>query len=293
MALADRDYYGEPEPSGGTSRLTPMVKILLIANISIFVLDYLILAPSMKYAPLAFHGAFRISEGIFGFQLWQLISFQFMHGGFMHILFNSIGLFIFGPWIERYFGPKKFVYYYLICGAAGALFYTLLASIGIIPCHVMTPYGAIEKQLVGASAGIYGCVIGVAVLAPHMKVQLFFPPVVLTMRQLSLAILAIAAVFIAFDLQNAGGEAGHMGGAIAGYILMRLIPRFGRNSHRRVRPNRYSQRYESKLSPRSSVDIDEVNEIDTILDKVSKNGFQSLTDEEKSALRRAAGEREP
>ncbi|MDX1681424.1 MAG: rhomboid family intramembrane serine protease [Akkermansiaceae bacterium] len=294
MALADRDYYGEPEGRGNSpARLTPVVKALLIANIAIFILDQLVIGLGTDGFPhLWKQGAFRISSAIGDFKLWQLLTFQFLHADVLHILLNSVGLFIFGPWMERHFGSSKFIAFYLICGAGGALFYTLLGSLGITPTHVSIPtIGMFEMPLVGASAGIYGCIVGVAILAPSLKVQMIFPPVILTMRQLCVIILGIAVIVILFNLGNAGGQAGHLGGAIASFLLMRFVPWFGRGPKVGIQPPTMRRRYESKLSPRSELKVTEDSEVDAILDKISKQGFQSLTDEEKATLKKAAEEK--
>jgi len=282
MALADRDYYGEPERRSSSSRLTPVVKAILIANAAVFVLDYLILQRSTGYPPpLLKFGAFTIESGLHELRMWEFFTFQFLHGSFMHLLMNSIGLFFFGPWLERHLGARHFLIYYLLCGAAGAGFYTLISYLGIIPLVTYMP-------LVGASAGIYGIFMGVAIISPNLRVQLLFPPIELTMRQLAIALMVIASGVIFFNLDNAGGEAGHLGGAILGFLLMRFAPWLGRAPKMDIHAPRFSQRYESKLSPRSNLQLSEDSEVDAILDKISKEGFQSLTDEEKAILKKAA-----
>ena len=244
----------------------------------------MVLAPAMKYPPILYFGAFTIETGLHEFRLWEFFTFQFLHGGFLHILFNSFGLFFFGPWMERHLGSRRFIIYYLLCGAAGAGFYTLLSYLGVIPLNIIQP-------LVGASAGIYGIFIGVAIIAPNLRVQLIFPPIPMSMRTLAIVLMVIATGVIILNLGNAGGEAGHLGGAILGFLMMRFLPWFRRDhsfgSHRPRRPKR---RYESKLSPRSETSLSVDSEVDAILDKVSAEGFQSLTEEEKTILRKAAGE---
>jgi len=271
---------------GFLSNLPPVVKWLLITNVSIFLFDYLILQlvlgnwfdPNSGLPRIAFFSAFKISSAIEGLQLWQFISFQFMHGGLMHVAFNSVGLFIFGPWMERWWGPKKFLLFYLISGAGGAAFYSLLFYSGILD-------GSPHAPLVGASAGIYGILIGVAMIAPNMRVQLIFPPIELTMRQLAILILAIATGTIFFNLRNAGGEAGHIGGAILGYILMKFPQLLGNGPRVSIHPPRA---FQSKMQPRTEINLSDNSEVDAILDKISNDGFQSLTDEEKEILKKAA-----
>src|SRR5690625_114046 len=93
-------------------RLTPWVKRLLIANTAVFLL--LILVPA-----LGPHLAFRPSRVLF--QPWTLVTYMFVHGGFLHLFFNMIGLFFFGPPLEERWGSREFFKYYLICGLGGAV----------------------------------------------------------------------------------------------------------------------------------------------------------------------------
>ena len=80
--------------------------------------------------PLVNWGAFTIRSALMEFRLWEFVTFQFLHGSLGHVLFNSIGIYFFGPWMERWWGSKKFLLFYLLCGAAGAAFFTLLMFLG-------------------------------------------------------------------------------------------------------------------------------------------------------------------
>jgi membrane associated rhomboid family serine protease len=228
-------------------------------------------------------GAFSIESAIHHFQVWRFISFQFLHGSLGHLLFNSMGIFFFGPWMERWWGSQRFLIFYLLCGIGGAAFFSLLTLTGIVPADS-------QSILVGASAGIYGIFIGVAITAPNLRVSLLFPPIELSMRQLAIALLAISAGSIILKLGgNEGGEAGHLGGAIIGAILMRwpqlLSGRHASGTQRRNNPA------ERKIQPRTSIDLQRDSEVDLILDKISLQGFQSLTDREREVLHDAAKQR--
>lgn len=266
----------ETHGGGMLDQLTPVVKALLVINLVLYFADVLFL----DYAIRKF-GQFSIPSSIYEMKIWEFITFQFMHGSVPHVLFNSIGLFFFGPFVERWLGSMRFLIFYLICGIGGAAFFVLLAYLGILPAiSFFTP-------LVGASAGIYGTIIAVAVLAPQMQVSLFFPPITLTMRQLALAVISIAVGIILFGIgKNQGGEAGHLGGVIVGYILIRMARVFGVVTKKK--PRRRKRYFEPKIRPRTIVDLRAQSDVDEILDKISREGFQSLTDEERDLLHRAS-----
>jgi membrane associated rhomboid family serine protease len=233
--------------------------------------------------PIIRFGAFAVQSAVFEFRIWEFITFQFLHANLLHILFNSIGLFFFGPFMERWWGSKKFLIYYLLCGAGGAAFFTLLTFLHVLP-------NGMHSALIGASAGIYGIFVGIAVIAPDLRVMLVFPPIELSMRQLAIALLAIATGSILLKLGgNEGGEAGHLGGAIIGYFLMRYPQLLGSTDRVSIhRPRAFQKRSEAKLRPRSQLRMDEDSAVDQILDKVSREGFQSLTEAEREILHKAA-----
>jgi len=284
MGTADRDYFRDEKSrySGGPG-MPPVTKWLLIANISIFVIDWLFLARAIERA-----GTFEIGSAFGRGHLWELLSFQFIHANLGHIVFNSIGLYFFGPWLERWWGSRRFIGFYLLCGVAGALGYTLLVLLGLV-----APGGGI----VGASAGIYGCMIGAAVIDPKVQVQLLFPPVTLTIRKLAYILLGISLLVILGGMlsassafSNSGGEAGHLGGAVVGYLLMRFPGVLGRGSEasrKIVRPKEFRRKKlkeTAKLRPRTEIEIATSSEVDRILDKINKEGLQSLTAKEQEIL---------
>ncbi len=298
--MADRDYYRKEfrENTGPMAQITPVVKWLLILNLAIYFLDTLVLkSPGVQDGPIRNFGAFTIQSAIFEGKIWEFITFQFIHGSFPHVLFNSMGIFFFGPWMERWWGSKKFLIFYLLCGVAGAVFYTLLVSLGILhipDADILENVGAYLPgmknpmtlvPLVGASAGIYGIFVGVAVIAPSLRVRLLFPPIELSMRQLAIGLLAYAVVVVVMKWGNEGGQAGHLGGAILGFILVKFPHLLGHDSDVTIVPPKvFSRAPEPKLRPRSPLEKEQDSELDRILDKISAQGFHSLTDEEKATL---------
>ena len=295
MGLADRDYYGRPPRSGPPPRPVgplagaPVTKALLIANIAVFIIDMLLHPSNVPYGPLTAFGAFTVDSAVFHGRIWEFITFQFLHANVGHILFNSIGLYFFGPFMERWWGDRlRFLVFYLACGVAGGLFFTILMLGGIVrDASIGTP-------LIGASAGIYGLLIGTAMIAPQARVQLLFPPVELSMRTFALGLMGIAVFMILTNLHNAGGEAGHLGGAIAAYFFVKY-PDFLRllGGHRRgkvdVIPPKAFRRGGAARSG-SKVVAKSDPEIDRILDKIRSEGLQSLSEKERRKLREAAGD---
>ena len=232
--------------------------------------------------------------GIQGGELWRFISFQFLHANFWHIFMNMFALWIFGPLVERYLGKKRFVAFYLLCGIFGALLYlflnaasSLTTSMGMenIPFLLQnTPH----TPLIGASAGVFGVLLAGAYLSPNSTVLLaFIIPIRLVTLAYGLVVAAIVMLF--FQTANAGGEAAHLGGAIAGFYFIR-------NPHHlhgffdflgRADPtSRSSQARRLRTSKASSAVAD--SEIDRILAKIHEKGLHSLSAKEKRTLREAS-----
>ncbi len=299
--------YRPPSPHGymapPTSRLDgcPVVKWLLIINIVVFLLEMLgNSAPRVPNGYVRGHDSFLWNWGYFSFdqvfkhgQVWRVITFQFLHANGMHIFANMLGMYFFGHFVERWWGSARFLVFYLACGVAGAIFYSLLL---VLPGFIPSDEGYVH--MIGASAGLYGILIAVALLAPDLKVFLFFV-IPMSMRVFAIGVLCFAAYHAFTNGNNAGGEAGHLGGAILGYILMRnpqwlnwadsfwhrYQTRNTMRGGRRVIDAEIVRK--PKIRPRTHIRMDD-SAIDRILDKVNREGIQSLTDEEREILRRSA-----
>lgn len=305
MGISDRTYQQSPPHQTfdagprRPSRLdgSPVVKWLLIINVAVWLLDMLTnSAPQMQRSFLWSWGHFSIGLAVEQFQLWRFLSFQFLHANGHHLLVNMLGLFFFGHFAERWWGSRKFLFFYLATGVAGALFYVVLFYIGVfgsapIPIGGGQTVPATYIPMVGASAGIFGILACIAVIAPNLRVLLFFI-VPMSMRNFAVLALGISVVVILFNLNNAGGEAGHLGGAILGFILMKnpwLLSFISDDTmlSRRRRVVDATIVREKKLRPRININMDD-SEVDRILDKVSREGLQSLTEQERDILKRVA-----
>lgn len=163
-------------------------------------------------------------------QWWRLLTYQFAHANLGHVLFNMVALWIFGQWMETVMSGRKFLSFYLICGIAGALFSSMLASFGLFAHEGMLADWR-DVPMVGASGAIYGLLTAAAVLFPRNRIRLLFPPVEMSMRTFAICLLILGVAIIGGGWQNAGGEAGHLGGMFMGFILIKLPwwkPRFFR-----------------------------------------------------------------
>ncbi len=228
-----------------------------------------------------------------GLELWRFIGFQFLHADLSHLLFNMMALYFFGPIVERYLGGKRYLAFYLICGIAGAAMYLMLNFLGI-QANAMFPNNKIPfvlpndptTSLVGASAGIFGVIMAAAFLAPTAQVLLFFI-LPMPLRTLAYALVVIALCAIFFGFSNAGGEAGHLGGAIAGYWFIRhpdslhgLLNLLGNAD-----PTSRTRKLKASKGRDSGPDA---ATIDRILDKIRKGGLQALSASEREILRAAS-----
>lgn len=284
MAWEDRDYSREPEETGFRHRLSghSVVTWLLAINFIVFVLDA-ILTGSTRGTALSpsYWGNFNFEQGVAGFQLWRWFTYQFIHAGFFHVTFNMLGLYFFGPMMERWWGSKRFLAFYLMCGASGAVLYSLL---GLVPD--LLPGGNLGT-LVGASGSLYGILAACAVLFPQHRVMLLFPPIPMSMRTLALVFLGLAALSLIAGSPNAGGEAAHLGGAALGFLLVKF-PASLTWADRIRRPQRpAADSWSGKLHKQRDAEAKEDAQVDRILDKVREHGLQSLTKSEKGILLRA------
>lgn len=240
---------------------------------------------------------FSTARGFLRLEIWRFVGFQFLHGGVWHLLFNMLGLYIFGPMAERYLGPKRYLAFYLLCGICGAVMYLLLNLGGYIVeerygTDVVVPgliFNSPFTPLVGASAGVFGVLMAGAYLAPRDELLLWG---LLPIRQdmLAYVLVAGALVTVIFGGQNAGGEAGHLGGAIAGFYLIRRPRHLHGFFDFLGWADPTSHHYRGGIRrPRTTPGRPE--EVDRILDKISNTGLHSLTDREKQVLRDASDAR--
>lgn len=285
MGIYDREYVrvGPHSRSGlGNLRLISFNSWLIIANSAVFVIQAFLpkyLTPFGAMDVLSLYGHFSTRMGFMHYEVWRLVTFQFLHANLTHLFFNMFGLWVFGGMVESYLGFKRYAAFYLVCGVFGGLAYLLLNLLGLLGLGL--PGVLIHDPstpLIGASAGVFGVIVACAYIAPHAVVQLLFPPIPLKMRTLAYGYVAIAALNLIFGGRNAGGDAAHLGGAVAGFFFIR-------NAHL-LRDFFDVFKDSRRAGPPRRTDTDA--EVDRILRKVHSQGLPSLTEREKTVLRRAS-----
>lgn len=244
--------------------------------------------------PLDALGHFSTQKAFLEIQVWRFVTFQFLHANVVHIFFNMFGLYIFGGVVERYLGSRRYLAYYLVTGIFGGLLYLILNLLGylVLKFNLPTIPGLLFHQttvpLVGASAGVFGVIMACAKIEPDSVVQMIFPPVSLRMKTLAYCFVGLALFNLLFTGKNAGGEAAHIGGAIAGFYFIRnahLLADFFDVFSDSRRPTRPGQPVRSGWSwLRSAAPAAPSAEVDRILAKVRDSGIASLTEKEKKIL---------
>ncbi len=249
--------------------LTPVVMWLLIINTAIFVLTFMVHAIDVFF--IRFFSVFPMTTGM-SLQVWRWITYQFLHDseGFGHIFWNMLGLFFFGPMLERMWGSKRFLIFYLTCGAMGGILYTILARTGVL----------LPLPLIGASGAFLGILAAVAILYPNIKVLVMFIfPVPLCILAPVLAIISFMSIIKGTN--NAGGEAAHLAGLAAGAAYVMWKPWKQKFTQPSAKP---TIKWQHKMNQERALQAD----VDRILDKVHKRGLASLTRQEKKVLQQAS-----
>ncbi|MFK8010096.1 MAG: rhomboid family intramembrane serine protease [Saprospiraceae bacterium] len=200
-------------------RLTDVVKNLIIINVILFVITMIIMGESPIKDWLIFHYPGANSDGI-GFQPLQIVTHMFMHGSIMHILFNMIMLAFLGPPLEMTWGPKKFLFFYLFAGL-GAL------ALHVVANYIEIQNGGFPGRVLGASGAVMGILIGFGYNFPNQKLQLIFPPITLTAKQLVFGVIALDLGMGLFSNGTGVAHFAHLGGALFGFLLIQYWNKFG------------------------------------------------------------------
>jgi membrane associated rhomboid family serine protease len=243
-------------PFAGPPFLNTAVGRIIVITVGMFFLQNLV--PAIEYW-LMLTPRLAIER----FQVWQFATYTFLHGGFWHLFFNLIVLYFLGTMIESVWGARRLMRYYIICGIGGGLL------------HALLQYNA---SVVGASGAIFGLYFAAAMLFPDQYLYLYFLiPVKVKHFVIGLTILQLAS-----GIAGPSGVAyfAHLGGMLAGALMFRG------EIMRRARFNAGPRRkWQAHLRERRRQDDEaQRNNIDSILDKISAKGYDTLSPTEKRIL---------
>lgn len=281
-------YYYRNDNGFMRGLLTPAVRFLLIANAAVFLCQIFV-------DPLG-HGKFTFLLslswiGLKNLWLWQFVTYQFLHGGLMHLFLNMLGLFFFGPETERAIGTRRFTMLYLACGILGGLGWLLFTF--------FNPAGF----CIGASGAIFGILGAFAALFPNRPVTvLVFFVLPLTMKARTLAIaMAVFSLLASVGQPGNIAYAAHLAGGLAGYAYIALLSSAGTGGlvfpgFRQMLNDliwRWHRRKFKVMSAGESLDEEDgappsEKEINEVLEKLSWYGMKSLSRRELDILRRAS-----
>jgi membrane associated rhomboid family serine protease len=253
--------------SGGMPRPGPVVARLLLINLVVFFLGILFQDSLMQWFAVV---------PVRWWELWRYLTFQFLHAGLLHIMFNMIGLYFLGMLLEAGWGSRKFLIFYLACGAVAGVAHVVMAF------AMHRGYGTF---LIGASGGVYAVVLACAVFYPQVRVIVFL--FLMPIRVAAALFLGVAAyytlkeIFSPDMMRGSVSHVAHLGGAAAAAVWILISLGMSRRLRRGESAGR--GRWERKLKQQRR----QQEEIDGILDKIARDGLSSLNRHEKRVLREA------
>lgn len=187
---------------------TPIIKKIFWANIALFALTLLSGGLLYKYfAQWNFRGEH--------FHIFQLVTHQFLHGGFLHIIFNMLALISIGPSCEEYLGERKFLPFYILSGIGASLFHMSIVNSNI--------------PMVGASGSIFGLLVLFAFINPDDKLYLFFIPFGIKSKHLTSFLILMEIILGIYSNNDGIGHWAHVGGGLTGAMIYFVNKKFLKN----------------------------------------------------------------
>jgi rhomboid family protein len=257
-------------------RFGSVVQLIIWINVIVFFIQLLCKAANFPY----FDGFLALSgDGLRHGFIWQPVTYMFLHGGIWHILINLFILWFFGREVEYFIGPKSFTRLYFGAGLAGAALW--------LAFNFYSP-----ASVIGASAAVLGCVIAFATLFPERDITLlvfFVLPVSIKAKYLALIAIALDVVPLLEGTSGGVAHLAHLGGSALGYLYIKQLgygttPRWLlwlQDIVARLKPRH-------RPSPRDLSPEEYMREqVDPILDKIAREGMQSLTRRERKILESA------
>ena len=213
------------------------------------------------------------------FKPWSLITYGFLHGSFSHLFWNMIMLFYFGNILVNYFGDKRLLNVFFNGILFGGIIY-------IISYNLFPVFTGISSKMIGSSAGVMAILFYITSYNPNHTIRFFF----VNVKLLYIAVFLLLMDIIQIPVDNSGGHIAHLGGALIGFLMFRsfkgidfvdVYTNLGtRKNNKKIKRNKTF----------SGSNFDQ-KKIDSILDKISESGYESLTKEEKNYLFKASNKK--
>ena len=213
------------------------------------------------------------------FKPWSLITYGFLHGSFSHLFWNMIMLFYFGNILVNYFGDKRLLNVFFNGILFGGIIY-------IISYNLFPVFTGVSSKMIGSSAGVMAILFYITSYNPNHTIRFFF----INIKLLYIAVFLLLMDIIQIPVENSGGHIAHLGGALTGYLMFRsfkgidFVDIYSKLTTRKI--NKKKNRKKSF----SNSNFDQ-KKIDSILDKISESGYESLTKEEKNYLFKASNKK--
>lgn len=201
------------------SALPPVVAALLLANGLTFVAQFLagnLLLAHFALWPL---GTPEYTLSPFGpvalpdFQLWQLLSYSFLHGGPLHLFTNLFAMWMFGMQLEQLWGSRVFAFYYFVCVIGAALIQLVVASLGAASGGPVYP-------TIGASGGVFGLLLAFGMMFPNQRILLLFPPIPIKAKWFVILYGAFELYAGVTGTLSGVAHFAHLGGMLFGFVLI-------------------------------------------------------------------------
>lgn len=255
--------YIELEPYG---TIRPMVRNLLVATVGVFLFDW-----RLELGPYL---ALDARDLLFGGRVWELLTYGFVHAGVLHLFFNMFGLWMFGSQLEKIWGARNFLIYYLGCIAGAGLFHIVA---GLLQGNA--------APVVGASGAVYGLIAAYGALFANQRIYLF---AIIPMKASTFAILFGFISLLSGLAESADGVAhfAHLGGMLTGLLMIYWKPAL-----MELRARRHRRRMQKVLHVHQNEVLDPARieaRVDALLDKINRQGIQVLTREERRFLDEAS-----
>lgn len=297
-----------------------ITKNLLIINILAFVASYVLKLSGIDLDSLCGLHFFMAED----FHLYQLVTYMFLHAGFTHIFFNMFALWMFGVVIENVWGSKKFLFYYISCGVGAGImqeiaqffsFYFIMAenNLGFSISDIFIAGEQLSTSLnswttIGASGAVYAILLAFGMTFPNERIFIFPLPVPIKAKWFVLIYVALE-LFMALGSSGDGvAHTAHLGGMLFGFLMIRYWNKMPSTVGGMDKGRQFFDKLKTNFERRKGKSYDNSNmharrggnhqddweynarkkanqdEVDRILDKIRKSGYDSLTAEEKKKL---------